>query len=82
MERRRLAEGVAALWVDQERYARMGRAARKRLEEHFNIEKTARRCLDLYKELLVLKRSSTCFLEEMPADGDLESLKYKIRGDL
>ena len=53
-----LAREMAALWADQERYTRMARAARQRLEEHFNIEKTASRCLDLYEELLALPRTS------------------------
>jgi len=47
-----LAREVEALWSDPPRYKQMAMAARRRLENHFSLEKMTQECLNLYKLLL------------------------------
>ncbi len=47
-----LAAAILKLYRDPELRARLGRAGKRRIETHFNIEQTVERTLELYRELL------------------------------
>lgn len=54
----KLADALAALLADSDRRARMGEAAYAYAQEHFDARKTARRLVELYRELISASRDA------------------------